>query len=136
MKKFFIILFILMLLPIGAFAINSPTLEKTITCNPKLEWEFAEYTEEWPSILERIIDIPQNYIMLDTLRVILDKEYETVEWTLPIEITTENEPFILIIDSDTIVKQEVPTTEKGGIITDFTGYKPGIYYICFYIKGV
>jgi hypothetical protein len=138
MKKFFILLCVLMILPIYAFAANSPTAKTTISCNPSIEFAFAEQTEEWPELLKRIEDIKdetEGFILLEALQITLDKEYEKIEWKLPIEIRVEHEPFILIIDSEAIVKQEVSTTEDGNIITDFTDYEPGIYYVCFYTKG-
>ena len=138
MKKFLIILCVLMMLPIYAFATSSPTIEKTITCKPALTWEYAEQTEGWPDILKRLEDAgeeTEGFILFEALMVTLNQKYEDVEWTLPIELTTENEPFVLIIDSEAIVKQEVPVLENGNIVTNFADYEPGIYYICFYIKG-
>ena len=138
MKKFIAILLVLFMIPVCAFATNSPTLKKTIYSNPEIEFEFAEKTEGWPEILERletIADEMEDYTLLEALQIKLDKQYEKVEWFLTLPIISEYEPFILIIDSEAIVKQETSITENGAIITDFTDYEPGIYYICFYIKG-
>ena len=138
MKKFLAILCILILIPVCVFAANSPTFKKTISCKPQVEFELAEETEGWPEILKRLEDVKdetEGYVLLEALQVTLDQKYEKIEWTLPLEITTEHEPFVLIIDSEAIVKQEIPTTEEGNVITDFTDYEPGVYYVCFYIKG-
>ena len=138
MKKFLAILCILILIPVYVFAANSPTFKKTISCKPQVEFELAEEIEGWPEILKRLEDVKnetEGYVLLEALQVTLDQKYEKIEWTLPLEITTEHEPFVLIIDSEAIVKQEIPTTEEGNVITDFIDYEPGVYYVCFYIKG-
>ena len=139
MKKIFAILCVLLMLPIMCFAANpSPTGKTTVSCSPELEFTFADDNELWGNIIKRIEDISdevKDYVLLEALCITLGQPYEKVEWTLPIEITSEHEPFVLIINSEAIVKQEVPTTENGNIIIDFTDYEPGTYYICFYIKG-
>jgi len=139
MKKIFIILCILLMLPVMCFATtSSPTSQKMVSCSPELEFVRAEETELWKETVKRIESISdetEGYILLEALYVTLDKSYEKVEWILPIKITSEYEPFVLIIDSEAIIKQEVPTTKNGNIIIDFTDYEPGTYYICFYIKG-
>lgn len=139
MKRFIAILCALMLVPMYVFAAGSPTIKKEISCDPAIEFELADQTEEWPEILKRLDEVEdeetEGYILLEALKITLDKKYEKIKWTFPIQIMTEHEPFVLIIDSEAIVKQEIPTTEKGNVITDFTDYEPGVYYICFYIKG-
>lgn len=139
MKKFLAILCIIMLLPIYAFAAGSPTGAKLITSNPKINFILAEKTEDnWNTILSRLEDATdetKGYILLDALFVFINEPHEKVEWSLSIPVTTEHEPFILIIDSEAIVKQETSITEDGKVITDFTDYEPGVYYILFYIKG-
>ena len=85
--------------------------------------------------LDKIKDETEGYILIEALNIGLDRKYQQVEWKLSIPILTEHEPFVLIIDSEAIVKQEIPTTNDGNVIVDFTDYEPGIYYICFYIKG-
>lgn len=139
MKKIFVILCVLLMLPVMCFAASpSPTGKKIVSCSPELEFMRAEETELWEETVKRIegiSDETEGYILLEAVYVTLDKSYEKIEWTLPIEITSEHEPFVLIIDSEAIVKQEVPTTENGNVIVDFTDYEPGTYYICFYIKG-
>lgn len=139
MKKFIAILMVLLMIPLYCFAANSPTIEKVVTCNPAIQFAFAEKTAGWETLLARLEDIKEEtdgYILLEALEVTLDKEYEKVEWNLPIEILTEHEPFALIVDPEAIVKQELSTTETGGVIVDFTEYEPGVYYICFYIKAL
>ena len=138
MKKFFILLCVLILIPTFVFAAGSPTIKKTISCKPEIEFEMADQTEEWPEVLKRLEEVEdetEGYVLFEALKITLDQKYDKIEWTLPIPLTTENEPFIFIIDSEAIVKQEIPTTENGNVITDFTDYEPGVYYICFYIKG-
>ena len=126
------------MIPIFSFAVGSPTVKKIISSNPTVFFEFAEETEGWPDILKRLEDVTEDtegYVLFEALQITLDQKYEQVEWTLSIPIMTEHEPFVFIIDSEAIVKQEVPTTETNSIIVDFTDFEPGIYYICFYIKG-
>ena len=136
MKKFLIALCILvMLLPTFCFAAPSPTVKSKITSFPELMFVFAEKTDEWKDILPRLKTIDTiNYILLEALKVDIDKPYQKVEWTLSKPITSEDEPFILIIDSEAIVKQEISTTSDGNVITDFTDLETGIYYILFYIR--
>ena len=138
MKKIFIILCVLCMMSTVCFAAPSPTIEKTISCNPEIEFVVAEKTEMWENIIKRLEFISKDinsYIMLEAVYITLDKPYEQVEWSLPIKMMTEYEPIVLIIDSEAIVKQEVPITEQGNVIVDFTNYEPGNYYICFYILG-
>ena len=138
MKKFLIILCVLVMIPLYSFAANSPTIEATISCKPIIEFKLADQLDEWPEILKRleqVTDETEGFILFEAVKVFLDKKYETIEWMLPIKVTTEHEPFVLIIDSEAIVKQEISITENGNVIVDCTEYESGTYYICFYIKG-
>ena len=140
MKKFLIILLVLLMIPVYSFSTGSPTInKKLITCDPTLEFEMADTLDEWPAIIERLKDVKEDtdgYILLDAVYVYIDKPYERVVWTFGIPIITEHEPFILIIDSEAIVKQEVSITEEGQIVTDFSECEPNMYYVCFYIKAL
>ena len=140
MKKFIAILLVLLMIPLYAFASGnpSPTLKRTIYSNPVIKFELADETEGWQEILKRLENVTEEtegYILLEALQIKLDKQYEKVEWTLTFPVTSEYEPFVLIINSEAIVKQETSITENGAIIIDFTDYEPNTYYICFYIKG-
>lgn len=139
MKKFIALLLILLMIPVYTFAAKSPTPEKFLPIsNPELMYILAEKTDGWADVLKRldkIKDETEGYILIEALNIGLDRKYQQVEWKLSIPILTEHEPFVLIIDSEAIVKQEIPTTNDGNVIVDFTDYEPGIYYICFYIKG-
>lgn len=136
MKRFIAILLVLLMLPLYCFAAGSPTLETKIKSNPPLKFVLAEKTDEWSNILERIEELNiKSYIMIDALYVCLDKEYGEIEWTLLPIIKEEDEPFVLIIDSEAIISQEVCVTNDGAVIVDFTDYEPNNYFICFYIKG-
>ena len=137
MKKFLVILCLMVLIPALSIASGSPTIKNTVHSNPVLTFAFAEKLPEWNDILARvklISDEIEGYILLDALQVYIDKSYTTVEWDLARKVTTEDEPFILIIDSEAIVKQEVSITENGEVITDFTDLEIGNYYILFYIR--
>ena len=139
MKRFLIILLAIMMMTSMALAagVQSPTPEKMIKCIPELEWCFAVETENWENISEWLEDfdnLNDEYILLEALYVTLDKKYDEVKWSLMIPVFQEYEPFILIIDEETLVKQEVKTS-FGWVVTDFTDLEPGSYYICFYIKG-
>ena len=136
MKKFLIILCVLVMIPLYSFAAKSPIVQKTVICDPELMYVFAEKTKNWHNVLKRLETVDtEGFILLEAVQVCLDKKCGKIEWTLPIKITSEHEPFVLIIDSEAIVKQEVPTTTDGHVIIDFTDYEPNIYYVCFYIKG-
>lgn len=138
MKKFFIILCIIMMLPLYAFAASpSPTIKSTVRCEPKLTFMLADQTTRWENVLERLdkIELDENYYMLEAVLMFYDKPYKELTWYLPIKVTSEHEPFIRIITDDAIEEQEVSVTENGAIVMDMTEYKPGVYYVCFYIKG-
>lgn len=138
MKKFIAILMVLLMIPLYCFAVDSPTAKKVITCKPELQFELADTVEEWKDVIKRIEDIKdetEGYILLDALIININEPCGKIEWSLSIPVTTEHEPFVLIIDSEAIVKQETSITEEGAIITDFTDYEPGTYWVCFYIKG-
>ena len=139
MKKFFILLLVLLMIPVCSFATESPTMKAIIRSNPSLNFMLAEITNWWPGIVKRIEeynDIEEDYILLDAIYLDLKIPYDRVEWTLTIPVMTEHEPFILIISSKNIVKQEVSITEDGKVITDFSECSLGAYFICFYIKDV
>lgn len=136
MKKFLIILCILMLCVGTAFSAPSPTLSGKIGTH-ELSYVFADELPEWKDIVARLEDVKsetEGFVLLEALKVTLDKPYSTVKWTLSKKVTSEDEPFILIIDSEAIVKQEISVTDEGDVITDFTDLETGIYYILFYIR--
>lgn len=138
MKKFIIILLVLLMIPVYSFATESPTIKNVIRNNSRIGFLFAEITNWWPTVIERIEEygnIEEDYILLDAVYIELKFPYERVEWNLTIPVTPEHEPFILIIKSRNVIKQEVEVTEDGKVITDFSELKPGAYFICFYIKG-
>ena len=127
------------MIPLSCFSTNSPTINKVITCNPSVRFEMMATIEECGDILIRIEEIKEDtegYILLDVLRIYIEEPLEKIEWNLSIPIIIKHEPFVLIIDSEAIIKQEISIAEKGTVITDFTDYEPNIYYICFYIKDI
>ena len=134
MKRFIAILMVLLMIPLYCFAANSPTVEKMIFTEATLRFMLAEKTEEWPHILERIKELKlKDCEMVDALYICLDKEYELVEWNLMQVFSKEDKPFVLIINSEAIVSQEVSVTDDGAVIVDFTDFDPNNYFICFYI---
>ena len=140
MKKFLIILCVLMLITSTAFAANSPTLaRKSIRSLPELMFVRVDTVQaEWNRIepqLQLLSEEFPEHELLEAIKVCIDKKYKQVEWTLSIDITPEHEPFIAIVHDNEVIIQEVPTFNDGTIITDFSELELGIYYICFYIKG-
>ena len=140
MKKFLIVLCILMLLMNTAFAANSPTVAiKSISSLPKLMFVRVDTVlSEWSQVepqLEILNKEFPEHTLLEAIKVCIDKKYKNVEWTLPINITPEHEPFVAIVNGNEVTIQEVPTFNDGTIITDLSELELGIYYICFYIKG-
>ena len=137
MKRFFIILCVLALLPITAFSAPSPTVKKMIHCVPEIPFEMAEDTEGWLDLFEWLFSVrslTKGYSLLDAVYITLDKEYEKINWYLTLPVTTEHEPFVFIIDGTDLYKQEVSISEDGAVIVDFTDFTPQNYYLCFYVK--
>ena len=135
MKKFFIILCILILIPVCAFAAKSPTIEKTIDCNPTIDFRFAEETRQWPTIVECLTDIKDD-TLVDAVYVFIKKHYEKVKWKLSTSITEEQKPYVLIINSSKkIIRQDLEINEKGDIIMNMEDFGVGFFYSCFYIQG-
>ena len=133
MKRFFSILCVLLLICSVASA------KKVVECNPEMMYIKvsgngldAQFIAERLELLQEETEGNQLIIIL---KICLDKKYKQVEWTLPVKITKEEEPFVYMIDMENNIKQEVSVTSDGSIITDFSDYNLGIYYICFYIKG-
>ena len=137
MKRFIIFLLIFILLPAYAFSASSPTVGRTVSCEPKLTYYFADQTVGWDKALRRLEwakSLTNDFIMIEALSVFIDRPYKRVEWALTIPIMTEHEPFVLILDRGKLIQQETSITEDGKIVTDFSEIIPGTYYICFYIK--
>lgn len=137
MKKFISILCVLIMLPLFAFAAPSPTPKKMIYSIPEIPFEMAEDTEGWPALyqwLYSIKDLTQHYYVLDAIYVMLDKEYEKVQWYLTCAIKESQKPFVCIIDSEAIMIQPLEVAEDGSVVMNFTDYEVNNYYLCFFIK--
>ena len=128
MKRFFIVLCILFLIPTLAFAAPSPTLkEKSAWCEPAMDFEILE---EFPELeLE-------DYTLLDVLYVVVDKPYEQVVWHLLVEIHPEDDIQVAIVGDTNPVFQQAIVAEDGGIIVDFTDYEPNAYLLYFFKKNI
>lgn len=140
MKKFIAIFCVLILFTNIAYAASSPTLvRKSISSAPALMFVRVDTIQaEWNRIepqLKLLIEEFPDHTLLEAIKVCIDKKYKWVEWTLPIELTAEHEPFIAIINENEVTLQEVPVFSDGTIVSDFSELELGIYYICFYIKG-
>ena len=139
MKRFLIVMCILLLICNSAFAVTpSPSLEKINHSAPRVPFTWATGTSAWPHLLERLESVSElttGYVLLEALEVNLDKQYSTVEWSLPIDITEAHKPFVLIFDAYVITKQDLAISD-GKVIVDFTKYSPGTYYLFFYVKNV
>ena len=131
MKRFFIILCVLSLICTTASA------RKIVDSNPDLMYIKISEVLDSQFIVERLEELKdetEGSQLIIILKVCLDKKYKKVEWTLPVKVTNDEEPYIYLIDMANNIKQEVSATSDGTVITDFTDYDPGIYYICFYVK--
>ena len=131
MKRFFSILCILLLVCSVASA------RKIVDSNPALMFIKIDETSDSQFIVERLEELKEeteDSQLIIILKICLDKKYKKVEWTLPIKVTNDEEPFIYIIEMANNIRQEVSATSDGTVITDFSDYDPGIYYICFYVK--
>lgn len=128
MKKFFIILCVLLLIPLAAFAAPSPTLKtKSIWCEPVMDFEIQE---DFPELeLE-------DYTLLEVLYVVVDKPYEQVIWHLLVEIQPEDDIQVAIVGDTEPVFQQAKVTEDCGIIVDFTDYEPNAYLLYFFKKNI
>ena len=137
MKKFIALICILMLIPIYSFAaVESVTFARKITSKPEIAFEFAEETEEWPELLERIAAIEgmEDYTLLDAFKITLDEPQNFVIWNLLTEIKMEHQPVVLLLKDDEVIKLKVYLTNTGSIVVNFADYELGTYYILFYIK--
>lgn len=137
MKRFIAILMVLLMIPLYCFAANSPTIYNTVSCHPKMMFFFADQTVGWQDVLPRLQEFEnKDYILLEALTLYVDKKYKNVEWELAIPIKERHEPIVYLISEEEVRQLEVQITDEGTLITNFTDVIPGIYYICFYVKGV
>ena len=137
MKKLFVILCLMVMLPTFCFAANSPTIRRKVTSTPELMFVISIAQNEWDNIeqrLDTVKDETDGYILLESVKACLDKPYKKIEWNLMQKVTSEHEPFVFIINSEAIIKQEVSVTSDGAVVVDFTDFEPNIYYILFYIR--
>ena len=139
MKKFLCLLMVLMLIPMYAFATSSPSTRTMVHCVPEIPFEFAIETDGWEQALVRLDeeDVDDDgYILLEALYISLPKECEPIEWYLMISIEEKYEPFIIILDVETISEVTYTLTERGNFLTDLSAYEAGNYYIFFFIKSL
>ena len=137
MKRFFLILCILILIPTLTFAAGSPTTRKLIKCKPAINFTLAEETRNWPTIVERLAEIEeiQDDIMFDAVYIFVKKYYKEIEWQLSVPVTEDQEPYVLILSNKNIIRQELEVNKEGNVIMDMTTIGVGFYYLCFYVKG-
>lgn len=132
MRKLFIFICILTLLcPWFAFATDSPTKKALVYSNPAIVFTLADDLKEWPELCTQLEEI-EGYVLLEALQIYLDKEYEEVEWRLPIKVKPEHEPIVILLDGGQL---ESSVNSKGHVVVNFKDLEPGFYYIFFYIKG-
>ena len=139
MKRLLIFFCVLMLVPLSGYAagIPSPAAETTVFMEPAI---LATPIDKLPSrsfLLERLApfnELYPDYVILDGLKIFLDKPLGKVEWHLSLPIQSEHELQVLIMDDDAISFQEYTLTNSGTVIVDFSDYQLGFYFIFFYIK--
>ena len=126
------------LIPIDSAAMPSRTTENAIVLSPNYQFEIAEKNEAWPKILELIDETSEEYELIEAIKVNVDVPCEWLYVKLVCPLTTEQEPFVLIIDDDNkeITKQEIGFDEDGRACIDLINYEVGKYWICFYVKRV
>ena len=93
----------------------------------------AEECDEWPQLITRLEQY-DGYVMLDALKINYDKICNNLFVKLSKLLTTEDEPFVLIINTESIVQQEIGFDEEGRACVDLSEYELGEYWLCFYIK--
>lgn len=123
-------------IPVGsAAAAPSRTTENAIILSPDYQFEIAEENEEWSEILELINETSEEYELIEAIKVNIDVPCEWLYVKLVYPLTTEQEPFVLIVnDNKEITKQEIGFDEDGRACIDLINYEVGKYWICFYIK--
>ena len=139
MKRLLIFFCVLMLVPLSGYAagIPSPAAETTVFMEPAI---LATPIDKLPIrsfLLERLApfnELYPDYVILDGLKIFLDKPLGKVEWHLSLPIQSEHELQVLIMDDDAISFQEYTLTDSGTVIVDFSDYQLGFYFIFFYIK--
>ena len=136
--RILILALIFTLVPISsAAAAPSRTTEDTIVLQPDYQFEIAEENEEWPEILELIDKTSEEYELIEAIKVNIDVPCEWLYVKLVYPLTTEQEPFVLIINNNKeITEQEIGFDEDGRACIDLINYEVGEYWICFYIKNV
>ena len=137
-RRILILALIFTLVPISsAAAAPSRTTEDTIVLQPDYQFEIAEENEEWPEILELIDKASEEYELIEAIKVNIDVPCEWLYVKLVYPLTTEQEPFVLIINNNKeITEQEIGFDEDGRACIDLINYEVGEYWICFYIKNV
>ena len=135
--RILILALIFTLVPISsAAAAPSRTTEDTIVLQPDYQFEIAEENEEWPEILELIDKTSEEYELIEAIKVNIDIPCEWLYVKLVYPLTTEQEPFVLIINNNKeIIKQEIGFDEDGRACIDLINYDVGEYWICFYVKN-
>lgn len=139
MKRLLIFFCVLMLLPLSGYAvsISSPTAETIVFMEPVM---LATPIDKLPNrsfLLERLApfnELYPDYVMLDGLKIFLDKPFEKVKWHLSLPIQPEHELQVLTMDAAAVYFQEYTLTDNGTVIVDFSEYELGFYFIFFYIK--
>ena len=125
------------LIPIDSAATPSRTTKNAIVLQPSYQFEIAEKNEEWPKILELIDETSEENELIEAIKVNVDVPCEWLYVKLVYPFTTEQEPFVLIIDDNNeITKQEIGFDEDGRACIDLINYEVGEYWICFYVKRV
>ena len=133
MKKVFIcILIILMVLPMCAFAAKSPTTTNKIYSIPAVKFETVDNALTIRNIEKQLPEGLDDYLWCELLYVELDKEYDIIRWYFPVDMSDMETAKVVII-GETVTLQDA-IIEDNMIPVDFTGFKPGNYYVCFFLE--
>ena len=134
MKKLFAIFCIILLVfPFCAFAAKSPTTTNKIYSVPAVKFDVVDNALTVRN-LEKVLpqEELEEYLWYELLYVELDKEYETVAWHFPADMSKLEKAKVVII-GETVTLQDA-IIEDDSIVVDFTGISPGNYYLCFFLN--
>lgn len=128
MKKIsiFVALILCMILCMAA---ASPTVKQEFKCIPSVPFTMIESQEELQKALE-YADVDD--LLLEAIIVELDQKYEKVTWELLTEVKKDDYFYAIITNGEVTVMQELENKPDHSVISDFSNFELGTYYMLFY----